>query len=72
MVSLKKNQTISLKKESSALNQLHFGLGWDPVRRNNQAKKGAIKIQRLNRYFSDQQDLSQAYGWEFRWQAGRK
>lgn len=35
MVSLKKNQTISLKKESSALNQSHFGLGWDPVRRNN-------------------------------------
>jgi len=51
MVSLKKNQTISLKKESSALNQLHFGLGWDPVRRNNQAKKGF-----LSNLFSSQAD----------------
>lgn len=40
MVSLKKNQTISLKKESSALNQLHFGLGWDPVIRHSSIKKG--------------------------------
>ena len=27
MVSLVKNQTVSLSKESSALSQLHFGLG---------------------------------------------
>lgn len=31
MVSLSKNQTVSLSKESSALSKLHFGLGWDPV-----------------------------------------
>ncbi|HCO9937197.1 TPA: tellurium resistance protein TerZ, partial [Escherichia coli] len=30
MVSLVKNQTVSLSKESSVLSQLHFGLGWDP------------------------------------------
>ena len=33
MVSLVKNQTVSLSKESSALSQLHFGLGWDPVKK---------------------------------------
>lgn len=33
MVSLSKNQTISLSKESSALSQLQFGLGWDPVKK---------------------------------------
>lgn len=37
MVSLSKNQTVSLSKESSALSQLHFGLGWDPVK-----KKGLL------------------------------
>ena len=37
MVSLVKNQTVSLSKESSALSQLHFGLGWDPVK-----KKGLL------------------------------
>ncbi|EOG5794783.1 TerD family protein, partial [Enterobacter hormaechei] len=30
-------QTVSLSKESSALSQLHFGLGWDPVK-----KKGLL------------------------------
>ncbi|MDQ8582828.1 TerD family protein [Klebsiella sp. CN_Kp091] len=35
MVSLTKNQTISLSKASPALSQLTFGLGWDPL----QAKK---------------------------------
>lgn len=38
MVSLTKNQTVSLSKASAALNQLHFGLGWDPV----QKKKGFL------------------------------
>lgn len=33
MVSLSKNQTVSLSKESSSLNQLHFGLGWDPAKK---------------------------------------
>lgn len=33
MVSLVKNQTVSLSKESPALSQLHFGLGWDPVKK---------------------------------------
>lgn len=32
MVSLTKNQTISLSKVSPALSQLTFGLGWDPLR----------------------------------------
>lgn len=36
MVSLSKNQTISLSKETSLLNQLQFGLGWDPLKK----KKG--------------------------------
>lgn len=39
MISLSKNQTISLKKESSNLKKLHFGLGWDPVKT---AKKGFL------------------------------
>lgn len=33
MVSLSKNQTVSLSKESSSLSQLQFGLGWDPVKK---------------------------------------
>ncbi|MBM7341464.1 TerD family protein [Pantoea coffeiphila] len=33
MVSLSKNQTVSLSKQSSAINKLHFGLGWDPVKK---------------------------------------
>lgn len=33
MVSLSKNQTVSLSKHSSALNKLHFGLGWDPIKK---------------------------------------
>ncbi len=37
MVSLSKNQTVSLSKQSTALSQLQFGLGWDPV------KEGANK-----------------------------
>ena len=28
MVSLSKNQTVSLSKQSTALSQLQFGLGW--------------------------------------------
>lgn len=34
--------------------------------------KGAIKIQRLNKYFRGQRELAHAYRWNFRWQAGRK
>ena len=34
--------------------------------------KGAIKIQRLNKYFRGQRELAHAYHWYFRWQAGRK
>lgn len=33
MVSLSKNQTVSLSKQSTALNKLHFGLGWDPIKK---------------------------------------
>lgn len=33
MVSLSKNQTVSLSKQSSSLSQLQFGLGWDPVKK---------------------------------------
>jgi tellurium resistance protein TerZ len=33
MVSLTKNQTVSLSKQSSALSQLQFGLGWDPIKK---------------------------------------
>jgi len=33
MISLSKNQTVSLSKESSALSQLKFGLGWDPAKK---------------------------------------
>ena len=33
MVSLSKNQTVSLSKESSAISQLQFGLGWDPIKK---------------------------------------
>lgn len=36
MVSLTKNQTVSLSKETPSLEKLHFGLGWDPL----QKKKG--------------------------------
>ncbi|MEA9389597.1 TerD family protein [Acerihabitans sp. TG2] len=38
MVSLNKNQTVSLNKETSSLNQLQFGLGWDPLKK----KKGFL------------------------------
>lgn len=33
MVSLAKNQTISLAKSSSAIAQIRFGLGWDPAKK---------------------------------------
>ncbi|MDF7675282.1 tellurium resistance TerZ family protein [Neisseriaceae bacterium ESL0693] len=36
MISLSKNQTVSLSKQSAALSQLHFGLGWEPAKK----KKG--------------------------------
>lgn len=37
MVSLSKNQTVSLSKQTASLNKLHFGLGWDPIK-----KKGLL------------------------------
>ncbi|HEM7134320.1 TerD family protein [Providencia hangzhouensis] len=37
MVSLSKNQTVSLSKQAPALNHLMFGLGWDPIK-----KKGLL------------------------------
>ncbi len=33
MVSLSKNQTVSLSKECSSLNQIQIGLGWDPIKK---------------------------------------
>lgn len=33
MVSLSKNQTISLSKQAPTLNHLMFGLGWDPIKK---------------------------------------
>lgn len=33
MISLTKNQSVSLSKESSSLSQLQFGLGWDPIKK---------------------------------------
>lgn len=35
-------------------------------------QNGAIKVERLNEYFKRQRDMDQAYGWGFRWTAGRK
>ncbi|MDC9621842.1 tellurium resistance TerZ family protein [Xenorhabdus sp. XENO-7] len=34
MVSLSKNQSVSLTKQSSSLAKVDFGLGWDPVSKN--------------------------------------
>ncbi len=42
MVSLTKNQTISLSKVSSALSQLTFGLGWDPLRAKKKGLFGGL------------------------------
>jgi len=33
MVSLSKKQTVSLSKQSSSIDKLHFGLGWDPIKK---------------------------------------
>ena len=33
MVSLTKNQTISLAKSSNAISRIQFGLGWDPAKK---------------------------------------
>lgn len=33
MISLSKNQTVSLSKQAPALSQLMFGLGWDPIKK---------------------------------------
>lgn len=33
---------------------------------------GGIRVERLNRYFTGHKDMDNAYGWGFRWQAGRK
>ncbi|MDR0217901.1 MAG: tellurium resistance TerZ family protein [Enterobacteriaceae bacterium] len=40
MVSLSKNQSVSLAKQSSSLAKIHFGLGWDPVAQ----KKGFLSL----------------------------
>ncbi len=42
MVSLTKNQTMSLSKASSALSQLTFGLGWDPLRAKKKGLFGGL------------------------------
>ncbi|MCP9268937.1 tellurium resistance TerZ family protein [Xenorhabdus sp. XENO-1] len=34
MISLSKNQSVSLAKQSSSLAKVDFGLGWDPVSKN--------------------------------------
>lgn len=33
---------------------------------------GAIRVERINRYFSGHQELDQAFGWGFNWKAGSK
>lgn len=33
---------------------------------------GGIRVERINRYFNGHKDMDQAFGWGFRWQAGRK
>ncbi|CAK9885515.1 MAG: hypothetical protein XXXJIFNMEKO3_01915 [Candidatus Erwinia impunctatus] len=35
-------------------------------------ENGAIKVERINRYFQSQSEMDQAYGWGFRWSAGSK
>ncbi|MGG8023210.1 tellurium resistance TerZ family protein [Klebsiella aerogenes] len=42
MVSLTKNQTISLSKASPSLSQLTFGLGWDPLRAKKKGLFGGL------------------------------
>ena len=42
MVSLTKNQTISLSKASPVLSQLTFGLGWDPLRAKKKGLFGGL------------------------------
>ena len=33
---------------------------------------GAIRVERINRYFGGHQDMDQAFGWGFRWKSGSK
>lgn len=33
---------------------------------------GGIRVERINRYFSGHKDMDNAFGWGFRWTAGRK
>lgn len=33
---------------------------------------GAIKVERINQYFTSHKEMDQAFGWGFRWQAGSK
>ncbi|MBX4132954.1 tellurium resistance TerZ family protein [Frischella sp. Ac48] len=47
MVSLSKNQAVSLKKQSPTLNRLHFGLGWDPAK----SLKSVTPITTVNKSF---------------------
>lgn len=33
---------------------------------------GSIRVERINRYFSNHKDMDEAFGWGFRWKAGSK
>lgn len=35
-------------------------------------ENGAIRVERINRYFGGHQEMDQAFGWGFRWKAGSK
>ncbi|OBU06003.1 TerD family protein [Morganella psychrotolerans] len=35
-------------------------------------ENGSIKVERLNRFFKNQSDMDEAFGWGFRWKAGSK
>jgi len=35
-------------------------------------ESGAIRVERINRYFGGHQDMDQAFGWGFRWKSGSK
>lgn len=35
-------------------------------------RNGKLSIERLDRYFRDHREMDQAFGWGFRWKAGRK
>ena len=35
-------------------------------------ENGSIRVERINRYFSDHRSMDKAFGWGFRWTPGRK